>query len=86
MMEVHLEEEFHATLDCDNVMDWQGNLTVWNMRQSKVGTQTELFHSLSGTKAQMEESLAALVAVFRPFLRPTAMTSRSTVLDTKIWI
>jgi hypothetical protein len=85
-MEVQLEEEIHVNIDCDNVMDWQGkNLKLWNMLRSKVGARTELFQ-ITGERAEVEESLAALVAVFRSVLRSTAMTSRSTVLDTRISI
>jgi hypothetical protein len=50
MQEAHLAAEFHVTLDCDNAMDWHGNLKLWNTLRSKVGKRTELFQYIPGKR------------------------------------
>ena len=83
-MEVHIEEEFHVNIDCDNVIDLNGNLKVWETLHAKVGRRTELFHMYRG-KGRDGGVTGRIGCSCSSFVRSTATTSRSMALDTKTW-
>ena len=83
-MEVHLDESLHVNLDCDNVMDLQGNLKVWEILRSTEGKRTDEYRIYRGRGKDGGVTGRIGCRVWL-FLRSMVMTRCFTVLDTKTW-